>query len=108
MLCINNGVCLDKGNKMLSHFLAANVVQDPNDENKWYYVSTINRDSSAEYYPHRYAETIVFEWDVENQKKGNILKGDECSEGSTWTHERIVGKLRLFGMKAFEENGEDE
>lgn len=93
---------------MLSHFLAANVVQDPNDENKWYYVSTFNRDSSANFYPHRYAETIVFEWDVENQKKGNILKGDECGDGSTWKHDLIVSSLRLNGMKAFDERDEDD
>lgn len=93
---------------MLSHFLAANVVQDPNDENRWYYVSTINRDSSADFYPHRYAETIVFEWDVENQKKVSILKQDECGDGSTWKHDLIVSLLRLKGMNAFWDNEEDE
>lgn len=93
---------------MLSHFLAANVVQDPNDENKWYYVSTINRNSSANFYPHRYAETLVFEWDVESQKKVSILKeGGECSEGSTWKHDLIVSSLRLNGVKAFWDD-EDE
>lgn len=93
---------------MLSHFLAANVVQDPDDENKWYYVSTINRDSSAQYYPHRYAETIVFEWDVENQKKGKILKGDECSDGSTWKHDLIVAALRLKGVKALWDDSDED
>lgn len=92
---------------MLSHFLAANVVQDPNDENKWYYVSTINRDSSAEYYPHRYAETIVFEWDVENQKKVRILKQDECGDGSTWKHDLIVSRLKGYGMKWYNPDEDD-
>lgn len=91
----------------MNHFLAANVVQDPKDETKWYYVSTFNRDSSAMYYEHRYAETIVFEWDVENQKRGNILKQDECSEGSTWKHNLIVSTLRLRGMAGFWDD-EDE
>lgn len=93
---------------MLSHFLAANVVQDPNDENKWYYVSTINRDSSAKYYPRRYAETIVWEWDIENQREVRILKQDECGDGSTWKHDLIVATLLEKGIAGFEENEEDE
>ena len=87
---------------MTSHFLAANVVQDPNDEGKWYYVSTMNRDSSAQYYPHRYAETIVFEWDVENQKRGKILHGDEAGEWSLRTHAKVVDKLCKYGLEGLE------
>lgn len=93
---------------MIVHFLAANVVQDPNDENKWYYISTCDRDSSANFYPHRYAETIVWEWDVANQKRGDILKMDECSEGSVWKHDLIVSSLRLNGMKVFWDDEEND
>jgi len=52
---------------MINEFLAAQVVQHPT-EDKWYYVSTINRESGC--YPgDTFSETIVFGWDKENQKR---------------------------------------
>lgn len=57
-------------------------------EDKCFYVSTINRDSSA-MTGGRYAETIVWEYDEATKKRGVILTQGEASEGSLHTHSKF-------------------
>lgn len=72
---------------------------------KWWRVSTINRESSAlGSYGHKYTETLVWDWDVETQKIGNICHMGECSEGSIHKHQQIVNKIHEGG--AFWEESE--
>lgn len=92
---------------MPTQFLAAQVVRHPA-KDEYYYVSTINRDSSAQYYPHRYAETIVWEWDNEIQKKGRILYQDEAGEWSVRSHNLIIEKLQKNGIEAFQDNDTED
>jgi len=64
-------------------------------------VSTINRDSSAMYYPGRYAETIVFDRTTSPMK---ILDMGEACEGSRRTHDAMVLKWSKENPK----EGEDD
>jgi hypothetical protein len=80
---------------MINEFLAAQVVQHPT-EDKWYYVSTINRESGI--YPgDTFSETIVFGWDKENQKREGILyQASHCTD-SLWEHNRIIKRIEETG-----------
>ncbi len=42
-------------------------------DEKCYFVSTIERDSSAAYYPMRYFETLVWEYDWQTTERGEIV-----------------------------------
>jgi hypothetical protein len=85
---------------MINEFLAAQVVQHPT-EDKWYYVSTINRESGI--YPgDTFSETIVFGWDKEKQKREGILyQASHCTD-SLWEHNRIIKRIEEVGMVGFE------
>ena len=48
---------------------------------KCFFVSTIDRDSSATQGPGRFAETMVWEFDWETQKRGGLLYTDGGSQG---------------------------
>jgi len=87
---------------VINEFLAAQVVQHPT-EDKWYYVSTINRESGC--YPgDTFSETIVFGWDKENQKKtGMLYQASHCTD-SLWEHNRIIKRIEEVGMVGFEDN----
>ena len=72
---------------------------------KWWRVSTINRESSAiGGYGHKYAETLVWDWDVATQKLGSICHTDSWSEDSIHKHQQIVNKIHEGG--AFWEESE--
>ena len=62
---------------------------------KWFFVSTIERDSSAMEGPRRYNETIV--WEYENDTRGEMLFQDGDSKGSIRTHQKIVDRLFKTG-----------
>jgi len=54
-------------------------------EGKCFFISTIDRDSSA-IGGGRYAETMVWDFDWDTDKRGDIITQDEDSEGSIRTH----------------------
>jgi len=63
-------------------------------EGRAFYVSTINRESSAALaYGHEYAETLVWEWDAESRTRGNIVGQGECRAGSIRVHQELVQRL---------------
>ena len=61
-------------------------------EDKAFFVSTINRDSSS-MCGGRYAETMVWEWDVEKRERGAMVYQAEALEGSIRKHQEIVVRL---------------
>lgn len=56
---------------------------------KCFFVSTIERDSSAVLAPGRYNETIVWEYDDEKRERGAMLYTGGCITGSIRTHIEI-------------------
>lgn len=71
-------------------------------EGAYFYISTINRESSAELsYRSHYAETIVWEWypKKEGDKRGKIVGQDEAAEGSLVGHKRMVHQFKNFGAQ---------
>lgn len=72
-------------------------------EDKAFYVSTIDRESSS-MYGGRYAESIVWEWDSTDRKRGDIVHMGEGMEGSIRTHMSICEKLYEDGMMGTEED----
>ena len=61
---------------------------------KGFFVSTINRQSSAALaYGRIYSETLVWEWDSETKRRGNIVGQDEHCEDSIFAHQRMVQRL---------------
>lgn len=73
-------------------------------EDKAFFVSTIDRESSS-MYGGRYAETIVWEWDSTERKRGDIVHMGEGFQGSIRTHIKICEKLYEAGTM---EEPEDE
>ena len=71
-----------------------------------FYVSTINRRSSAALsYGRIYSETMVWEWNRETKKRGDIIGQDEHCEDSLFAHQRMV--QRLFDTGKCEESDDD-
>ncbi len=71
-----------------------------------FYVSTIERDSSAlvEPPPPRYAETLVWEYDMETKQRGTLIGCD--GDGSPeFQHCRIVEHLFQTGFMPEEDDG---
>ena len=70
-------------------------------DGKTYFVSTINRDSSS-IEGGRYAETMVWEWDIERRVRvsSKILMQGEGPEGSIRTHQKIVTQIFDHGITA--------
>jgi len=67
-------------------------------EGKCFFVSTINRESSAVLaYGHRYAETMIWECDPETRERGNLVGTFDGIEGSVGTHVDLCRKLRDTG-----------
>lgn len=73
---------------------------------KSFFVSTINRYSSSQLRPdHRYAETLVWEWDWETRQRGRMLwQGSDC-ENRIQTHQATVERIHKTGSP---EEPEDE
>ena len=70
---------------------------------KRYFVSTINRDSSS-CEPHRYAETIVWEWDEKKKERGDIVMQGSALENSIFRHQKIVEQIHANGIPTGEDN----
>ena len=65
-------------------------------DGKCYFVSTINRPSSA-IYGGRFAETIVWEYGWDERERGALIHQDEALEDCISTHLRVVNNLHLTG-----------
>ena len=65
---------------------------------KRYFVSTIERDSSAIAYPERYNETIVWEWPEGENHRGEMLIQDEDIKGSIKKHQAICLEIYQKGI----------
>jgi len=66
-------------------------------ESKCFFVSTIERDSSAAASQSRYNETMVWEYDWDTGIRGNIVHQDEGRKGSIETHLRVCKALHKYG-----------
>ena len=67
---------------------------------KHYFVSTINRESSAALaYGHVYAETIAWEWNPETETRGKIVWQDEAYRDSLVGHNRVVDFINSGGLE---------
>jgi hypothetical protein len=62
-----------------------------------FFVSTIERGSSAVIWQHRYNETIVWAWDWLTGQRGAMLHIDEDRCGSIEVHEKICALLYKTG-----------
>ncbi len=67
-----------------------------NHNGKWYYVSTMNRDSGF-HLSKRFTETIVWEFDYEKRESGKMLLQDFDDENSIENHQRIVNHIYNTG-----------
>lgn len=65
--------------------------------NKWFYVSTVNRDSSAVEFNSRYAETLVWEYDPTTKFLGKLIGQFEDTENEITRHQDVVVKLHKTG-----------
>ena len=66
-------------------------------QDKVYFVSTIERDSSALLNPCRYNETIV--WEFKDNKKGEMLMQEGDCQGSIEMHNIICTEIYKNGVK---------
>lgn len=74
-------------------------------EDKCFFVSTINRESSAMLCPDMvYAETMVFDYDWNTGKIGNIVHQDSASRDNINVHQRICDSLYRYGEVKPEED----
>ncbi len=64
---------------------------------KCFFISTINRDSSAMDGPSRYAETMVWEYNYETSERGKMVFMDDGSEGSIRTHIKTLQQFCEHG-----------
>lgn len=73
-------------------------------DDKCFFVSTINRESSAMYAAgSRYAETMVWECDViTHERKDTFIGQDEALEDDITMHLKVCLRLHLLGVDAFE------
>ena len=71
-------------------------------EDKCFFVSTNNRESSS-MYGGIYAETFVFEFDWNTNTKGVWLDQGEAGEGSLRTHNMFCENLYKYGKTSLEE-----
>ncbi len=65
-------------------------------EGKGFFVSTIDRESSA-MYAGVYAETMAWEWDSEERVRGELVGQDESGQGSIARHMLMVQRLYETG-----------
>lgn len=64
---------------------------------KWFFVSTIDRDSSATASDRRYSETLVWEWDYAKRKTGALLWQGAGWEKSIRVHQACVERIHATG-----------
>lgn len=64
---------------------------------KCFYVSTIERDSSALLGPYRFNETLVWEFDLDKVKRGDLVGQEVSSKGSIREHFAVCERLFKSG-----------
>ncbi len=64
--------------------------------NKWFFVSTIDRSCSS-FLDVVFAETLVFEWDEENNNRGKIIAEYSSGKGDLLKHLAAVEQLGKLG-----------
>ena len=70
---------------------------------KCFFISTIDRDSSAVLGPSRFAETLVWDFDWKTNERGEIIYSDSAPQGSISKHQWIVECFHQDGkMEEFE------
>ena len=75
-------------------------------EDKWFFVSSINRMCSSDY-PIMFSETMVWEWDKEKNERLNSILGEFSSfTNSSVQHFRVVDNLLTNGNCEIEEEEE--
>lgn len=75
-------------------------------EDKAFYVSTIDRESSS-MYGGRYAETIVWEWDSTERKCGGIVHMESGMQGSTRIHQHVCNEIYKYGKILTDEDEQE-
>lgn len=70
---------------------------------KCFYVSTVDRDSSAMLGPTRFAETIVWEFDWKTNERGALIHMDEGCRGGIRVHLRVCERIHNTGNPEEEE-----
>jgi hypothetical protein len=64
-----------------------------------FFVSTIERDSSAMLGPRRFNETMVWKYDWDKRARDeHIFAQEEDARGSIWTHQKVVQQLYKDGQ----------
>ena len=66
-------------------------------DDKCFYVSTVNRESSATHGGGTYAETMVWEYDYDSRSRGDIVGEGEFLTGSIFTHLAICKRIHETG-----------
>lgn len=66
-------------------------------QGKCFFVSTIERDSSAMQCPGRFNETMVWEYDWKTAERGAWIFQDGCAKGSIRLHQQVVERLYATG-----------
>lgn len=64
---------------------------------QWFFVSTINRDSSAPEHVGQYAETMVWEYDYPTQVRGKCIFQGDAAKDSIFLHQKTVENLYYKG-----------
>jgi len=86
----------------MSNLIAYTIVQR---NGKHYYISTINRESSASgAYGRMYAETMVWEWDNVLRERGEFIGQGEASCDSLFTHLDFVQRMHRDGVLEIDED----
>lgn len=72
-----------------------------------FFVSTIERESSAMEGPRRFNETLVWLYDWDKRERGEWIYQDEACRGSLATHQRIVQALYDTGQPSKESTADE-
>lgn len=72
-----------------------------------FFVSTFDRDSSAMLGPRRYAETIVWKFIWEEDKREEIIWQGSGSEGTIFTHAQVCQFLHDTGKPEIPEDDDE-
>ena len=76
----------------LGQYLSTNVRH----EDKWFFVSTINRLDSTDY-PTTFSETMIWEWDKKENKRGKCIGEFSGCRSSSTVHFMVVNNLLTEG-----------
>ena len=73
-------------------------------EGQCYFVSTINRESSAMLAPGVYSETMAWEYDYDNRQRGELIFEGSHVRNGVRLHQTTVENLRRSGKPEKEES----